>query len=393
MPPLHINPPLCNSANPWATTYEDLYELYKSPSTGAVTTRTCLLDGFNHDESIHQYAFFDPSTSSPISNSSFQKALPDPSPAPAPAPTPSTLNTLGYSPHPLRTYLSHISRISRDLIHLASTGCCRSNTDCALKPRSRRKPFIISVTGSVADVVECYRMICAHAAEDLMPLAMEVNLSCPNIAGAPPPAYDGGRLREYLEALQEVMGKLGREGGYRRRASRGDGEEVDSEVPIGIKTPPYTHHDQFLTLLDALSATAADGRKCPISFVTATNTLGSCLLLSLAPSDTSSTKDSSISGPTYKPTLPAANGMGLGGLAGAPLHPLALGNVRMLHELISQRPELEGMMIIGVGGVSDAEGFRRMRAVGAGAVEVASALGAKGVTIFDEIKDGLGGVW
>ncbi|KAL2411117.1 hypothetical protein ABEF95_004264 [Exophiala dermatitidis] len=57
---LKIDPPLLNSACPWATTLEDIKALYDSPYTGAVTIRTSLLEGFSHDDSIHQYTFFVP---------------------------------------------------------------------------------------------------------------------------------------------------------------------------------------------------------------------------------------------------------------------------------------------------------------------------------------------
>ncbi|KAF1994625.1 hypothetical protein P154DRAFT_539460 [Amniculicola lignicola CBS 123094] len=84
-------------------------------------------------------------------------------------------------------------------------------------------------------------------------------------------------------------------------------------------------------------------------------------------------------------TLNSANGTGLGGLAGAPLHPLALGNVFTIKGMLFQYSELEHVQIIGVGGAEDAEGYQRMRAVGAAAVGVGTALGRKGVKVFEEI--------
>jgi hypothetical protein len=36
MGPLKIDPPLLNSASPWATTLEDIQALYECPFTGAV---------------------------------------------------------------------------------------------------------------------------------------------------------------------------------------------------------------------------------------------------------------------------------------------------------------------------------------------------------------------
>ena len=43
------------------------------------------------------------------------------------------------------------------------------------------------------------------------------------------------------------------------------------------------------------------------------------------------------------------------------------------------------LQIIGVGGVDDGESYKRMRSVGASAVAVGTALGRKGVSVFEEI--------
>jgi dihydroorotate dehydrogenase (fumarate) len=323
---LDINPPLLNSANPWATTLEDLRALYSCTSTGAVTTRTSIVDGFGHDPGKHQYIFFNPTdhisygtTSAPAANAS--------------------LNSLGYSPLPLETYLGFIKTIATET----------SNP--------KRKWFIVSVTGTVTQVVEGYKRILSTKASlpAEFPLAMEINLSCPNIAGKPPPAYSDAELAKYLAGLAEY-------------------QSSEKKVPIGLKVPPYTHAGDFNQLIKALADTRQHYQgRCPVSFLTATNTLGSCLVI----------------GDNMLP------GAGIGGMAGAPLHPLALGNVATLRNLLNQRPEkeLNGIQIIGVGGVSDADGYRRMRTVGAVAVGVGTALGLKGVDVFGEIERGLEGTW
>ena len=113
----------------------------------------------------------------------------------------------------------------------------------------------------------------------------------------------------------------------------------------------------------------------PISFITATNTLGCSLLLS--------------SDYDLRPVLNSSDGSGVGGLAGTPLHPLALGNVRALRRMCDGDEVLKAIQIIGVGGVSDAAGFRRMKAVGASAVGIGTALGRKGVKAFEEISKGI----
>ncbi|CAK4032376.1 related to dihydroorotate dehydrogenase A [Lecanosticta acicola] len=329
MPLPPIRPPLVNSANPWATTLADLQALFNCPSTGAVTTRTCLLNGFEHDSAIHQYTFFnvdDHKASRPDSDadSSFTGSL----------------NTLGYSPVPLATYLSMLGRIMAD-----------SKLPDSVR---RSKPFIISVTGSSEAVVECYKRIQALQAIMPNPLCMEINLSCPNIPDKPPPAYCGSSLTDYLHAFGREKTPPGQQ-----------------RVAIGIKTPPYTYHDQFQILIDALLA--ASTPTCPVDFITATNTLGSSLILG------------NELGEGGVPALNSASGAGIGGMAGAPLHPLALGNVKTIRTILDKHDQLKGIAIIGVGGVSDHAGFQRMRAVGAEVVGVGTALGRKGVGVFEDI--------
>ncbi|PVI08505.1 FMN-linked oxidoreductase [Periconia macrospinosa] len=362
MKQLNIHPRLLNSANPWCTTLGQLQELYSCIHTGAVTTRTSLLTGFPTDPSHHQYTFYNPG--------SFQVAHPNPSGSDDEGQT-GSLNTLGYSPIPLKEYLGFIKTISDALPKPASFDETQGHGE-----RSDPKPFIVSITGSVGEVVECYRLISAHRKEVRMQLAMEINLSCPNIPGKPPPAYNSASLLAYLTALKfEIAQQL----------EAIDPEERSSHiktwhVPVGIKTPPYTYHDQYQQLIDALQASSTSEPAhlpCPVSFITGTNTLGSSLLLSPG------------SDAAFHHSLNSADGTsGIGGLAGAPLHPLALGNVYTIKKMLEQHPSLVDIQIIGVGGVENKDGYERMRAVGADAVGVGTALGRRGVKVFEEIVNG-----
>ena len=103
---LSIQPPLLNSVNVWATTEEELEAYYQCEHTGAVTIRTSLLDGFQHDDQIHQYCLFDifsgdlySDSESHRLNSSLRNMAS------------SSLNTLGYSPMPLKVYVDIIQDI------------------------------------------------------------------------------------------------------------------------------------------------------------------------------------------------------------------------------------------------------------------------------------------
>lgn len=325
--PLEINPPLLNSACPWATTQEDLQALYDSPYTGAVTTRTSLLDGFPHDDAKHQYLFFN------AGDGQFNSG---------PVTGDSSLNTLGYSPLPLSFYIGSITAIVK------------------ADQSAQKKPFIISATGTPTELTLAYIQICRAASDSNLWVAMEVNLSCPNLDGKPPPAYDASALGEYLGALEAMRNHLA-VGGV-------------PPVPIGIKTPPYTYIGQFKMLFGGLKLKSIPGSPV-VDFITATNTLGSSLVLS----DVGGQEGDLV------PALDSEAGTGVGGLAGAALHPLALGNVSTLRRLFEETDKLKNIMIIGVGGVSDPQGYKRMRKVGANAVALATALGREGVNLFEKI--------
>ncbi|KAH6627107.1 hypothetical protein B0J18DRAFT_160125 [Chaetomium sp. MPI-SDFR-AT-0129] len=370
-PPLDIHPPLINTACPWATTIDQLKRLYFCPSTGAVTTRTSLLKGFDDNPEKHQYAFFDAGHTGTAQNAS--------------------LNSLGYSPHTLESYLTMINSISAELSHW------------------HNKWFIVSVTGLPEDIAESYKLVTAAAADVQFPLAIEINLSCPNIPNLPPPAYSQEALTAYLAHLQQAIV---------------DAPPGAKRIPVGVKTPPYTYSTQFDSFIAALEASAPPNGVCPLSFITATNTLGSCFLFqnpplsplplpdkptsSISDSSTSPTIDSSLS----QPLVAQLPDLGLGGMAGSPLHPLSLGNVRILRRLLSERFQTSHpstsennkklsphLRIIGVGGVADAAGYRRMRAAGADVVGLATGLGVKGVGVFGDIEKGVldqtlgGGAW
>lgn len=338
---LKFDPPLLNSANPWATSKEDLQTLYDCPYTGALTTRTSTTDGFDHNDTIHQYCFFHDQEHEPKHHSVHGHS-------PSSAKSISSLNTLGYSPLSTKLYLQMI----HDIILQSK--------------RKLPKPVIFSVTGTPKDILMHYNWIDFYQDQLRRKKSMEtrffmeINLSCPNIAGKPPPAYSKAALGEYLLELSSRAGS----------------------VMVGIKTPPYTYQTQFDEIVSALlESTQKDIHKsCPISFITATNTLGNCLVLSEATPHSS---------PTVTPAINSSTGTGIGGLAGSALHPLALGNVATLRRMLDAHEELENIDIIGVGGVHGAAGYKRMKAVGASVVAVGTALGVEGTSIFEKIWKGL----
>ena len=256
---LSIDPPILNSANVWATTEEELDAYYQCEHTGAITIRTSLLDGFEHENQVHQYCLFDVNTGNLFSDGESYGST-----SALQSMATSSLNTLGYSPVPLRAYVEIIKNIELN--------ACKGG-------RIQQKPVIYSVTGSVQEVLQCHKLLQIEVDTTRSAWMMEINLSCPNIPNKPPPAYSKSGLLSYLTALQNT----------------------DFKIPIGIKTPPYTYQSQFDDLISALVETTIDGLRCPISFITATNTLGNCLVFDSASSD---------------PAIRSSNGTGIGGLAG-----------------------------------------------------------------------------
>ncbi len=322
--------------------------------------RTSLWEGFEHDDSVHQFAFFDSKRGCSDKKGERGDGL-----AKIRDGETSSLNTLGYSPIRFKEYIAMILEISTALKDPFSFRPPQPGSSAGLPDA---KPFIVSVTGSPEDVglMATYllnEVEMNEKAKGVLRLLMEVNLSCPNIVGKEPPAYDGEALRGYIRAIKAA-----------KRKNEGSSEH-HAKLKVGIKTPPYTHQSQFSILIKALGSECDEGGNCPVDFITATNTLGSCLLMDR----------------NLDPVLGSGNGMGVGGMAGDAIHALSLGNVRIIRGLLDGS-EVEGVRaveIIGVGGVKDAEGLRRMRKAGAGVVGLATGLGREGVDIFQTIWQGV----
>lgn len=325
MKKLNITPELLNAPCPWCSELENLRELYACEYTGAVTTRTSMLEPYPHDWAKNQYVLFD-STAQKTASVNTQDATPEKT---------ASLNTIGLSPNNLAKTLSWVRMISDEL------------------PAPSNKPFIISVFGSPEEVGECYEQIFALQSEVKMPLAMEVNISCPNIPGKVSPAYASEELLPYLNALQNTLKKFNQE----------------EALPIGIKIPPFTYQNQYDELIKGLLQAVENSEKLPLAFITSTNTLGSSLVMA-----------------GEKSVLNSETETGIGGMAGTAIHALSLGNVYTLRQMLDQDPKLKDLQIIGVGGVNDRAGFERMKKVGADFVGVATALGVKGIKVFEEIS-------
>ncbi|KAG5634908.1 hypothetical protein H0H81_000368 [Sphagnurus paluster] len=327
---LNISPPLINSSCAWASDLAQLTALYESPFTGAVTTRTATLDGFQEGPS-HTVAF---TTAESLAS----------------------INSYGYSPHPLTQYLTWIKAL--------------------LTQPGPTKPFIISITSSSAPtlrtMVAAIQTLRTELGASLAPaIAIELNTSCPNIPGAPPTAYAISALRPLLAVLCEA-------------------HTHDPSLTLGLKLPPFVHRAQFVALLDGLvDLCPPDSDACPFAFFTCTNTLGNSLLF--ADQCTPPDRDNATTlehEPKSEPNFAVPTA--LGGLAGEPLHALALGNVYTFAQLL-QAPEyarLRGVALVGVGGVTSRAAAERMRRAGACVVGCATFFGREGVRAFEILSQG-----
>lgn len=317
---IDVHPPLLNTSCAWASDLQQLTALYDCPHTGAVSTRTATLSGFKEDSS-HTVAFLAGSLSS--------------------------INSYGYSPHPLSSYITWV----RTLLE---------------RDPSSSKPFIVSITESDPDslrkMVMAIRDLCAEHPSWHTRIAVEFNASCPNIKGNPPPSYSFSSLIPFLNVFAEHFW-------------------ADPTLTIGLKLPPYIMTTQFHDVIDGIATyTRQHGPsgQCmnPFAFLTCTNTLGNSLVFS------DQTVDSGADGSFF--ALPP----GIGGLAGEAIHSLSLGNVYSFSRFLAEStdPALREIVIIGAGGVTSPEAVARMHRAGAKLVGCATLLGVLGVAAFAHLS-------
>ena len=164
---------LFNSSNPFATTLADLQKLEAS-SAGAVATRTAC-PGFVHDEATMKWATPDKAN---------------------------TINCLGYSPMSFEYYCDSAVALGGS------------------------KPIWMSISGYASEVATMIKAAGPLAAKLPGGLALEINLSCPNIAGKPPISYDFDGMAEYLAGVFK------------------DGAPP-AGVSVGVKTTPYFYEQQY----------------------------------------------------------------------------------------------------------------------------------------------------
>jgi dihydroorotate dehydrogenase (fumarate) len=293
---------LLNSPNPFATTVDNLQALANSPASGAFMTRTAC-PNFEHDDAKHQWREWG-STSNTSSTTTAGGGG-------------NTINCLGYSCHTLEYYCDAVQKVQT----------------------TSNKPAFISITGYAHESAEMLKKIGTVFGDTPEKVLVEINLSCPNIPGKPPIAYDFVGMKEYLTTVFAAGGAHG--------------------LKVGVKLTPYFYDGQFVEAADVLNEFYPD-----LSFVTSINTVGCALVVDVE---------------TEAPILASASCYG--GIAGPAVHATALGNVRRLRQLL--RPELD---VVGSGGVDSGEAAFRHLLCGAQAVMVASAILSQGVGVLEKIE-------
>jgi len=195
--------------------------------------------------------------------------------------------------------------------------------------RQYRKPIIASIAGMepahFLRIAEQY----LRAGVD----AVEVNLSCPNLAGKPQIAFDFTTSKEILRDVKQLAGA----------------------TPVGVKLPPYPDpifNKQMAEIVKELN----------IDFLTCINSLPHCSFID-----------------AKKEEFVIKNKFG--GLGGAYIKPIALGQIHRFYEL------LEGKIpIIGCGGITNGSDIVEHFLAGASVVQVASQLMKEGPQVFERLE-------
>ncbi len=166
-------------------------------------------------------------------------------------------------------------------------------------------------------------------------VAIEINLSCPNVIGKAQVGYDFDDTRDVLEKVCRYKNRLA----------------------FGVKLPPYFDFAYYEMMVKVLL-------DFPIDFITCINTVGNTLIL-----------DPIHHKPVLKPKW------GFGGLAWPVVKPIALANVRKFYELIGDK-----IQIVGCGGVTNGIDAYEYALCWASAVQMATAYNEEGYGVFGRVK-------
>lgn len=202
----------------------------------------------------------------------------------------------------------------------------------SLQNQENAKPHFLSLVGLSSE--ETHTILKAVQASEYVGL-VELNLSCPNVAGKPQIAYDFETTNQLLSEIFTYFSK-----------------------PLGIKLPPYfdiVHFDQAAEIFN----------RYPLTFINCINSVGNGLVIN----------DETV---VIKPKG------GFGGIGGEYVKPTALANVHAFYQRL--KPSIQ---IIGTGGVKSGRDAFEHILCGASMVQIGTALQQQGVGIFTKITQEL----
>ena len=207
----------------------------------------------------------------------------------------------------------------------------------ALKEKYPTKVIVASIMGQNETEWEELSRKCTENGADVI----ELNFSCPNMA-------DGG-LGSDIGQVPELVGR------FTAAARRG------TAAPILAKLTPNVA--SMVPAAEAARRAGADG-------IAAINTIKSLI---------------GVNPHTYV-SSPAVHGMSaVGGYSGAAVKPIAL---RFIHEM-TQDPALDGMHFSAMGGVESWQDALEFILLGAGSIQITTAVMQYGYRIIDDLKSGL----
>tara|TARA_B100000925_G_C22003544_1_gene472492 strand:- start:1602 stop:2534 length:933 start_codon:yes stop_codon:yes gene_type:complete len=196
---------------------------------------------------------------------------------------------------------------------------------------SIHKPYIMSISSQA--LYEDISILEKASSSNIS--AIELNVSCPNIAGDPQLSYSFDRLEEFLRKVFEY---------------------ADYNKHIGIKLSPYFDISHFNMAFDILNMF-----KTNITFLTCINGIGNGLYIDLDKEE-----------PIIKPKN------GLGGLGGSIVKPTGLANVN----LFANNTNFD---IVGCGGITSGQDAFEYILCGAKTVQVGTQLVKEGTDVFSRI--------
>lgn len=192
------------------------------------------------------------------------------------------------------------------------------------------KPLIASIAGFKEN--EFYKLV--EKINNYSFDGIEVNLSCPNLAGKTIFAYDKRTSFKILNNVRKSTDKI-----------------------VGVKLPPYPERYQIEEMSTILV-------KSKIDYLTVINSY-----------PLSTEIDSKSEKFFIKPNL------GIGGLGGRALKQIALAQVVLFNHYLNKK-----IPIIGVGGIESAEDIYQYILAGASLVGIATTLYLKGPKVFDRLN-------